>query len=1014
MTAKRLASGGRIDRDQSIAFTWCGKTLHGFGGDTLASALLANHVQIIGRSFKYHRPRGVMSAGVDESGALLTVGEGARRDPNVKATQQELYADLCATAQNAWPSVNFDIGAIANLFARFLPAGFYYKTFMGPRIVGNRGTAMWMQFEKLIRRAAGMGEASRLPDHDRYEHGHDFCDVLVVGGGIAGMTAAATAARAGLDVMLVEQDYELGGELLNQAATEKCAALCAEVESAKVRCMPRTTAFGLYDGGVVGAVERVTEHLPDPDPRLPRQRFWTLRARHIIIAAGAIERHFAFGNNDRPGVMSVSAARAYCNRYAVLVGENIVIAANNDSAYPAAAELARVGAKVVLLDARDAVDEKLRESVETHGVTLRMRTAPHSVIGKRCVKLVRTAIDDGGWTLADRLPCDGVLVSGGWSPTIHLQSHRGAKPVWDKELACFLAPATAEPLTTVGSAAGIWDTDACEMSGRVAGEAIAESLKNSRGKKVPKQNSNHAMPKPGGWRNPIRPLYEVQVAGKKSKAWVDMQNDVTADDVRLAHREGFVSVEHLKRYTTLGMATDGGKVGNVVGLALMAAAARSDIAAVGATVFRPPYTPIALGALRGQSVGEHFRPTRRTPMHRWNLDHGAVMTMAGLWHRPWYFPTRDKTMREESLSQAYIREAATVREAVGLCDVTSLGKIAVQGPDAAAFLDCIYTNPFAKLPIGKARYGIMLRDDGIVMDDGTTWRLGADDYFMTTTTAHAGKVMAWLEELLQTRMPKLKVHVTSVSEQWAGCAIAGPKSRAVLAACMKKSSAVADAQLPFMGVVETEFKGGIPCRIARISFSGEMAFEVYVPSDFADTMMEMLWAAAKPLGGCLYGLEALGALRIEKGHVTGAELDGRVTIDDVGLGKMASANKAFIGGALRKRAELMRDDRPQLVGITPKNRAHRFNAGAILCAPDNAKKLEGGLGDGWISAVTHSPALGHWIGLGFIKGGHRAWQGKSAVAADPVRTDDNKNGGITEVEITTPHRYDPSGERMRG
>jgi len=507
------------------------------------------------------------------------------------------------------------------------------------------------------------------------------------------------------------------------------------------------------------------------------------------------------------------------------------------------------------------------------------------------------------------------------------------------------------------------------------------------------------LPKTGGWADPIRPLYEVQVPGKKLKSFVDPQHDVTAADVRLAHREGYVSVEHLKRYTTLGMATDQGKMGNVIGLALMADALGKEIPEVGTTTFRPPYTPIAIGALSGRSVGSHFRPLRRTPMHDWNLGHGGTMTEAGLWQRPWYF-ARDG----ETISEAYVREAETVRRTVGLCDVTSLGKIAVQGPDATEVLNRIYTNPFAKLAIGKARYGIMLRDDGIVMDDGTTWRLSETDYFMTTTTAHAAKVMVWLEELLQTRWMDLKVHVTTVSEQWAGCAVAGPKSRAVLEACVEDPAVMSNEAFPFMGVIETTLKGGISARIARISFSGEMAYEAYVPSDFAVALMDMLWGAAEPMDGCLYGTEALGALRIEKGHVTGAELDGRVTIDDAGLGKMASPKKSFIGSALRNRPELMREDRPRLVGVFPKDRSQTFNAGSILCAEDEVS----GLGEGWITAVTHSPELGHWIGIGFISSGHEAWAGKTVIAADPVRK------GNVEVEIVSAHMVDPTGERMYG
>ncbi len=996
MSGKRLSDGGRIDRSKTLRFQWDGQTLTGHPGDSLASALMANGEQIFGRSFKYHRPRGIMSAGVEESGAIVTVGEGARRDPNVKATTQELYNGLVATGQNAWPNVRFDMGEVNSLFGRFFVAGFYYKTFMGiPPMEWGKGTGIWMQYEKLIRKAAGMGTASREPDPDHYEHGHGFCDVLVVGSGPAGLSAATTAAQAGLDVLLVEQDHELGGDLLNQseASDGKREKLIEAAKTAGVRIMTRTTAFGLYDYGVAGLLERVTDHLSNPDKHQPRQRFWTLRAKYTILATGALERQYAFGNNDRPGVMTAAAANAYLHRYGVLPGRKVVVATNNDSAYGVATDLCNAGASVSLLDARASVAASLMESTGSAGVAIRTNSAALKVKGMRVTTGLEIAsVSGNGWKSSGSESCDLVLVSGGWSPVVNLISHRGVRPVWNAEQACFLGPQTTGPVYIAGSAAGIWNTDDCETSGLVAGATAIKAL----GKKT---RARKSAPQAGGWETPIKPVYEIQVKGKKLKSIVDPQHDVTAEDVRLAHREGFVSVEHLKRYTTLGMSTDGGKMGNIIGLALMAEALGKEIPEVGTTTFRPPYTPVSIGALRGRGVDEHFRPLRRTPMHNWNLAHGGTMQMAGLWHRPWYFARKG-----EGLTEAYIRETETVRETVGLCDVTSLGKIAIQGPDATEFLNRIYTNPFAKLKIGKARYGIMLRDDGFVMDDGTTWRLDENDYFMTTTTAHAGKVMVVLEELLQTRWQNLKVHVTSVSEQWAGCAVAGPKSREVLSACVEDPSVMSDEVFPFMGVIETTLKGGIPCRIARISFSGEMAYEAYVPSDYGSLMMDLLWGASEPLDGCLYGLEALGALRIEKGHVTGAELDGRVTIDDAGLGKMASPKKLFIGSALRQRPEMMKEGRPQLVGIKPVDRDKTFNAGAILCQPDRVS----GLGEGWITAVTHSPVMGHWIGLGFISGGHEAWSGKTAIAADPVRK------GNVEVEIVSPHMYDPSGERMHG
>ncbi len=1006
MSAKRLAQGGRIDRSQPISFKWDGMTLQGFQGDTLASALLANNEHVLGRSFKYHRPRGIMSAGVEESGALVTIGSGARRDPNVKATLQELYPDLEAFGQNAWPNVRRDVGALSGLFGRFFAAGFYYKTFMGlPPFEWGKGTGLWMQYEKIIRKAAGMGTASREPDPDVYDHAHAFCDVLVVGGGVAGMAAAATAAQAGLDVILVEQDHELGGDTLSQtgAGAAQRSELLSTLAASGAKVMCRTTAFGLYDYGTAGLLERVTDHLPLQalSSHTPRQRFWTVRAQHTLLATGALERHIAFGNNDKPGIMTAAAGRSYLNRYGVLPGEKVVVATNNDSAYQVAADLQQAGAEVTLLDARAAVSGAVCDAVA--GIETRMGCVPMQAKGQHALQGLQLASGTpGNWTAGDTTIADLLLVSGGWSPVVNLISHRGVRPVWNAELACFVAPAVNEPVDMVGAAAGIWDTAACIDSGLRAAEAVIQRLRPTSTQQSAPSTEPVTPQSPAhehGWENPILPLYEVKVAGKKLKCFVDPQHDVTTDDIRLAHQEGFVSVEHLKRYTTLGMATDGGKMGNIIGLALMAEALGKDIPEVGTTTFRPPYTPVSIGALKGRNVDEHFRCLRRTALHEWNLRHGATMAPAGLWERPWYFARAGETIKE-----AYEREAATVRQTVGLCDVTSLGKIAIQGPDATELLNRVYTNPFAKLPIGKARYGIMLRDDGFVMDDGTTWRLSETDYFMTTTTAHAAKVMVFLEELLQTRWPELKVTLTSVSEQWAGCAVAGPKSRETLAACMADPEQISDANFPFMGVRDITLHGGIPARIARISFSGERAFEAYVPSDYAEQMMDQLWQAAQRFDGCLYGLEALGALRIEKGHVTGAELDGRVSIDDAGLGMMASPKKAFIGSALRQRPELLRADRPQLVGIFPKNRAETFNAGSILC---HADKIEG-LGAGWVTAVTYSPALGHWIGLGFFEGGHQGQEGKTFISADPVRK------GNVEVELVSPHMYDASGERMRG
>ncbi len=987
MSSQRLDNYGKINREKIFSFTWQNKNYFGYEGDSLASALLANNIKIVGRSFKYHRPRGIMSCGVEESGGLVTIGTADRRDPNVRVTTQELYQGLNSTGQNAFPNVNFDFSGINNYLSRFLAAGFYYKTFMGlPPFEWGKGTSIWMFFEKFIRKAAGMGKASRLPDPDSYEHAHDFCDILIVGSGVAGIAAAKEAANKKLDVILVEQDSLLGGDQLAEDSFDH-NDVDNELKTLGIRVMKRTTAFGLYDNCVAGVLERVTDHIPYGNKDIPRQRFWTIRAKHVIVGSGSLERHIAFNNNDIPGVMTVNASRHYLNRYGVLTGKNIVITTNNDSVYSAAELLSNAGANLTVLDARADIDLDIKQN---KNIQIKFGTVPYNINGSREIESLDIAdATHSTYKKIDTTPCDQVLMSGGWSPAVHLLSHRGVRPKWNVENLCFLPVDTNENITMIGSARGIWNKEDCIKSGIAGSLAAMNQLGLSK--------KDYSFPKEGGWQNPIKPLYEVKYNHPRSKSFVDYQHDVTADDVRLAHREGFISVEHLKRYTTLGMANDQGKMGNIIGLSLMADLLDKEIPEVGTTVFRPPYTPVSIGALAGRNVGKHFRPLRATPMHHWNLDHGAVMIEAGLYQRPWYYPQKNET-----LSDAYIREATIVRKSVGICDVTSLGKIAVQGPDATEFLNRIYTNPFAKLPVNKARYGIMLRDDGLVMDDGTSWRISETEYFMTTSTAQAAKVMAWLEELLQTRWTDLKVNVTSVSEQWAAAAISGPRTREVLNQCVEDPSLITNENLPFLGFISTELKGGIPCRIARISFSGELGYEVYTFSDYAHSVMDLLWNSAKKFDGCLYGLEALGALRVEKGHVTGAELDGRVTIDDSGLGRMASTKKSYIGSSMRKRGVLDSEDREKLVGFFPVNKKETFDAGTLVCEKNNIK----GFGIGRITSVTHSPELGHWIGIGFIQGGVERWKNKTVIGSDPVR---NKQ---MEIQVVSPHMIDPEGQRM--
>ena len=993
----RLAQGGRIRRDVPLQFSFNGETVHGFAGDTVASALLAQGRHLVARSFKYHRPRGIMAAGIEEPNALMTLGSGNRQEPNVAATVTEAHNGLQVRTQNAWPSVGFDLMAINSLLSPMFVAGFYYKTFMGPT------RRAWMFYEHFIRKAAGLGAATEDPDPDRYDWHHVFADLLVIGSGPAGLTAALAAARSGVAVTLVEQDFELGGSLLCHAVDSAPARWLAQLladlaATGRVRLLTRATAFGLYDGNTVGVAELSAPGVADATRGVPRQRLHIVRAKAVLMACGALERPFVFPGNDRPGVMLSGAVGTYVNRYAVAPGRRAVFATNNDAAYLDATALARAGAQVTLADLRPQAGAAVQALARDAGVQIVLSTAVVQAQGAHRVASCALAPYDINTAMvtgpAQSHAVDLIAMSGGWTPTVHLSSHRSIKPVYRDDIACFVPGGFDRAHFGAGAMLGTQTWSAAVQSGwDAAGHALGVCGASIAGVCPPPPEGLDADMR----FMPVGPL----MAGKpRDKAFVDFQSDVATDDIELAHREGYQSVEHLKRYTTLGMGTDQGKTSNLNALAMMAARRGLGIPAVGTTTFRPPYSPVTIGTLAGRSVGAHLAAVRRTSMHDWHVANGGVMMEAGPWKRPLWYRTFGA-----NLGQAYQAEMAFVREQVGMADVSTLGKIDVQGPDAAELLNRVYVNGFAKLPVGKARYGFMLREDGVVMDDGTTSRLSETEFFMTTTTAQAAKVMSHLEFLLQVVWPELRVTVASISDQWAAMSMAGPKAREVLKAAFPQIDCSNDA-IPHMGVLDSELSGdlaGVRIRIIRLTFSGELAYEVYTPTHFGRRIWEHLLERGQPWNLRPYGLEALGSLRIEKGHVVGSEMDGRTTLDDLGMGRLASKLKPFWGDALRRSEDLVRTDRPTLVGLEPAEEGAVPSNGAILFFADDAVR---GHGRGHITSSAYSNSVGKAIGLGLLEGG-LSRVGQIVIAASPVQ------GRQYRLRVVDPCFLDGEGNLYR-
>lgn len=984
--APRPGADRLIDRSTPLSFSFDGKAFTGFAGDTLASALVANGVRLVGRSFKYHRPRGIFSAGPEEPNALVELRAGARREPNTKATTVELFDGLTAQSQNRWPSLAFDLQAVNQLASPMLIAGFYYKTFMWP-------SAFWERlYEPAIRRAAGLGRLSGEDDPDSYEKAYAFCDLLVIGAGPAGLAAALTAGRAGVRVILAENDFVVGGRLNSETLEidgAPGAAWAKQVEGElaalpNVRILRRTSVFGVYDGEC-GAIERVADHLPAPPHHTPRQRLWKIVARQSLLAAGAVERPIVFGGNDRPGIMLGSAMRTYVNRFAAAPGRRVAVFTTCDDGWRTAHDLRSAGILVeCVIDTRNSVATEVSALAGEATVHLGGRVV--EVHGGRSLRAI-DVVDAAG--NRSRLTIDALAVSGGWNPEIALSTHLGARPAWSEAKAAFLNADPPTDMAIAGAAAGHWTLAEALRDGAMRGMEAAARFGRPRGEVRGFRTSDEHAQVQAFWH----------VADSRGKAFVDLQNDVTDKDIALAAQEGFRSVEHLKRYTTLGMATDQGRTSNVGGLAIMAELTGRTIADVGTTRARPPHIPVAIAAFAGLHRGRHFKPTRLTAGHQWAVSQGATFVDAGQWLRAQWFARPGETDWLESVT----REVRTVRSAVGVCDVSTLGKIALCGPDVGTFLDRVYVNTFSTLAVGMVRYGVMLREDGFVMDDGTTARLSADRWVMSTTTANAGKVMQHLEFCHQVLWPELDVQLVSVTEQWAQYAVAGPRARALLHRLVGDVLDLSNEAFPYLACGEVRC-GSIPVRVFRISFSGELAYEIAVPANYGEALAAALIDAGRDLGVAPYGTEALSVMRIEKGHVAGNELNGQTVAGDLGLGRMMSTKKDYIGRVMAARPALADAARPRLVGLKPVDPAARLRAGAHFVRRGSPASPE--TDEGYMTSTAFSPSLGHWIGLGLLADGPRR-------VGDIIRAHDPVRGSDIEVEVVPPVFVDPKGERLR-
>ncbi|MEO8627761.1 MAG: sarcosine oxidase subunit alpha family protein [Betaproteobacteria bacterium] len=990
----RLPAGGRIDRSRVQRFTFNGRKYEGHPGDTLASALLANGVLLVARSWKYHRPRGILSAGVEEPNALAQLFDGARTVPNARMTEVSLVEGLGASSIHARPSVEFDLRAASGWFSRLIPAGFYYKTFMASQ-------SAWHFFEKHIRASSGLGNSPTMQDPDRYEKRYAHCDVLVVGGGIAGLTAALAAGRTGARVILCDEQAELGGWLLSSdemvdgvTAAHWVDRVYTELASLpEVRVLPRTTAFGYHDHNFVTLLERRADHLPVGEAPVFRERVWKVRAKQVVLATGAHERPLVFGNNDLPGIMLASAVSTYVRRYAVLPGGRAVVFTNNDAGYDAALSLHSAGASVVVLDARSTPSGSLSQRARANGIEI---FAAHVITeargGKRVSGVVVQGLDETDRLCGSprTLLCDVVAVSGGFSPVIHLQCQAGSKPVWDDEHAAFVPGKPAQGEASAGGCRGLQSLFMSARDGFAAGTTAAQAAGFVPAQMSPPRVDEIQL-------GSLRPLWLVPHAKGVSRApkqFVDLQNDVTASDIQLALREGFESIEHVKRYTAMGLGTDQGKTGNINGMGIVAQALGKSIGEVGTTTFRPNYTPVTFGAVAGLELGEGFEPVRTTAMHSWHVEHGALFEDVGHWKRPWYYAKAG-----EDLHAAVKREVSAVRTGVGTLDASTLGKIDIQGPDAVILLNWVYCNTWSKLEVGKCRYGLMLDENGMVFDDGVTVRLEDNHFLMHTTTGGAARVLAWLERWLQTEWPELKVYLTTVTDHWATTAIAGPNSRDVL---KKLCTDVDFDDFPHMSYREGTV-AGVKARIMRISFSGERSYEVNVPAADGLQVWEAIHAAGRPFGITPYGTETMHVLRAEKGYIiVGQDTDGSVTPVDLGMAAMVSKTKDCIGKRSLSRSDTAQSGRKQFVGLLTEDAQIVLDEGAQIV--DEPTPTLPARSAGHVTSSYHSPTLGRSIALALVRGGTQRMGERVHVFM--------RGRGTIPAIIANPVFFDPTSERQ--